>query len=80
MNRLSGWWAVGYDMYGKPAIAGAFASDEDAREQAKDRIPQITEIIELPTRSMPTAKRILKFRTAQDSHDLNTGMKPIRGY
>jgi len=73
------WFAIGIDSYGKRAVAGPFASDEEARA-AKDAIPQITDIKELPTTSLAKAKAILKYQQAYGSGDLSDGLQRMRGY
>lgn len=74
------WFAVGKNSYGRPAICGPFATDDEANTQAKEKIPGIIEIIELPTSSMQKAKSILKFRQAQGDHTLDSASMRIRGY
>jgi hypothetical protein len=74
------YYAIGFDSYGKPACAGAYLSYDDAKQQAADQIPQIVEIVELPTSNMQRAKGMLKLKLSQMSHSLDIGMQPMRGY
>ncbi len=73
------WWTWGYNSYGRAALAGPFATDDEAR-QCKDEIPQIIDVIELPTRSMQKAKAMIRFRQAKGDHDLDSGSMKIKGY
>lgn len=73
------WYTLGVNSYGKPSCAGPFSSEDEAR-QCKEDIPQITEVIELPTRSLQKAKGMIRLRQARGDHDLDSGSMRIRGY
>jgi len=72
------WWSWGYNSYGKPSIAGPFDDEAQGRE-CKDDIPQIVDVVELPTRSMQRAKSMLRFQQAKNDHDLDSGSMRIHG-
>lgn len=72
------WWAWGLDMHNKPVICGPFVTDDDARQDARDKINGIVNVVALPTKSMPKAKAMLRFKWSQDFGNLDDGMQPIR--
>ena len=73
------WFSLGTNSYGKRVICGPFSDETEAREKSVDQIPQISDVIELPTKSLDSAKKMIKFRQAQSSHDLDDGLQNIRG-
>jgi hypothetical protein len=74
------WWARGVDMYGHDTLMGAYSSDDEARERAKERIVGIIDVIPLPTRSMPRAKSMLRYQEAESTGDINAVNRKYRGY
>lgn len=74
------WWALGMDMYGKPAICGPFITDDEARTRARDTIQGIIEVRALPTKSMSRAKSMLRFEEAERTGSLDAVRMNIRGF
>lgn len=73
------YYAVGLDSRGTPSVSGPFGSYDEAKD-AQSKIPQITEIKELPTRNIARAKQMLRYQQTYGTGSLDEGMKNIKGY
>ena len=71
------WWIWGV-YQGRYVALGPYSFEDEARKEGHRRIPGWFDVVELPTRDVAMATRMLKARQLQSGSDLGDVLRPVR--